>query len=104
VSAARRVAADVRGGPPAARMSPYTRRLLIYLLIAILIGCLVYAFLLANRLNESTFSLLRAHLRVVRMTADVPRYVKIPQPVRSITVLRSCVLLTPRKYQPGAGP
>jgi hypothetical protein len=43
------------GGPPAARMSPYTRRLLIYLLIAILIGRLVYAFFLANSLNESTF-------------------------------------------------
>jgi hypothetical protein len=36
-------------------MSPYTRRLLIYLLIAILIGRLVYAFFLANSLNESTF-------------------------------------------------
>lgn len=40
----------------------------------------------------------------LRVAADVRRYVKIPQLVRSIIVLRWCVLLTPRKYQPGTGP
>ena len=36
-------------------MSPYIRRMLIYVLIAILVGLLVYIFLLANSLNEFTF-------------------------------------------------